>query len=180
MNLTSAAEENTTSLSQIGIDEEAESAMASEASSSSLSVVVSLHPEVATEDLGGGGGVVGGVHFENLYLFLLLLAFSVLTILGNGLVIIAVLRERTLHTATNYFITSLAVSDGLVGAMVMPFSAFYEAMDQKVRHNFHISSIIIIMYIVRKKNNQNKSFSKILYQIVFILSTPGILKYDFP
>ena len=133
MNLTSAAEENTTSLSQIGIDEEAESAMASEASSSSLSVVVSLHPEVATADL-GGGGVVGGVHFENLYLFLLLLAFSVLTILGNGLVIIAVLRERTLHTATNYFITSLAVSDGLVGAMVMPFSAFYEAMDQKVRH----------------------------------------------
>ena len=139
MNLTSAAEENTTSLSQIGIDEEAESAMASEASSSSLNVV-SLHPEVATADL-GSGGVVGGVHFENLYLFLLLLAFSVLTILGNGLVIIAVLRERTLHTATNYFITSLAVSDGLVGAMVMPFSAFYEAMDQKVRHNFHISSI---------------------------------------
>ena len=132
MNLTSAAEENTTLLSQIEIDEEAESAMASEASSSSLSVV-SLHPEV---DLGGGGGVVGGVHFENLYLFLLLLAFSVLTILGNGLVIIAVLRERTLHTATNYFITSLAVSDGLVGAMVMPFSAFYEAMDQKVRHIF--------------------------------------------
>ena len=132
MNLTSAAEENTTSLSQIGIDEEAESTMASEASSSSLSVV-SFHPEVATEDLDGGGGVV---HFENLYLFLLLLAFSVLTILGNGLVIIAVLRERTLHTATNYFITSLAVSDGLVGAMVMPFSAFYEAMDQKVRHIF--------------------------------------------
>ena len=132
MNLTSAAEENTTSLSQIGIDEEAESTMASEASGSSLSVV-SFHPEVATEDLDGGGGVV---HFENLYLFLLLLAFSVLTILGNGLVIIAVLRERTLHTATNYFITSLAVSDGLVGAMVMPFSAFYEAMDQKVRHVF--------------------------------------------
>ena len=173
MNLTSAAEENTTLLSQIEIDEEAESAMASEASSSSLSVV-SLHPEV---DLGGGGGVVGGVHFENLYLFLLLLAFSVLTILGNGLVIIAVLRERTLHTATNYFITSLAVSDGLVGAMVMPFSAFYEAMDQKVRHFFHINSISLLMYCTEK--NQNKSFSKILYQIVFTPSTPGILKYDF-
>ena len=158
MNLTSAAEENTTSLSQIGIDEEAESAMASEASSSSLNVV-SLHPEVATADL-GSGGVVGGVHFENLYLFLLLLAFSVLTILGNGLVIIAVLRERTLHTATNYFITSLAVSDGLVGAMVMPFSAFYEAMDQKVRHNFHISSIIIIMYIVRKKITKTNHLAK--------------------
>ena len=159
MNLTSAAEENTTLLSQIEIDEEAESAMASEASSSSLSVV-SLHPEV---DLGGGGGVVGGVHFENLYLFLLLLAFSVLTILGNGLVIIAVLRERTLHTATNYFITSLAVSDGLVGAMVMPFSAFYEAMDQKVRHFFHINSISFLMYCTKK--TQNKSFSKIYIKL---------------
>ena len=151
MNLTSAAEENTTSLSQIGIDEEAESAMASEASSSSLSVVVSLHPEVATEDLGGGGGVVGGVHFENLYLFLLLLAFSVLTILGNGLVIIAVLRERTLHTATNYFITSLAVSDGLVGAMVMPFSAFYEAMDQKVRHYIFTFVVYHYYYVLYEK-----------------------------
>ena len=73
-----------------------------------------------------------GPNVENLCLFLLLLAFSAITIFGNGLVIIAVLRERTLHTATNYFITSLAVSDGLVGAVVMPFSAFYEAMDQKV------------------------------------------------
>ena len=121
-------------------DEETESAMASEASSSVSSGGI---PDVT--DLGGGSGV----HFENLYLFLLLLAFSVLTILGNGLVIIAVLRERTLHTATNYFITSLAVSDGLVGAMVMPFSAFYEAMDQKVRHT-------------SSQFDQNGSYTKLL------------------
>ena len=70
--------------------------------------------------------------FESPTLFVVLLAVSLITIFGNALVIIAVLRERALHTATNYFITSLAVSDILVGAVVMPFSAFYEAMDQKV------------------------------------------------
>jgi len=69
--------------------------------------------------------------FESPALFVGLLAVSLITIFGNALVILAVLRERTLHSATNYFITSLAVSDMLVGAVVMPFSAFYEAMDKK-------------------------------------------------
>lgn len=70
--------------------------------------------------------------FEYPALFVGLLGLSLLTIFGNALVIIAVLRERSLHSSTNYFITSLAVSDLLVGTVVMPFSAFYEAMDQKV------------------------------------------------
>ena len=76
--------------------------------------------------------------FESPALFVGLLAVSLITIFGNALVILAVLRERTLHSATNYFITSLAVSDMLVGAVVMPFSAFYEAMDKKVRQSFKI------------------------------------------
>ncbi len=56
---------------------------------------------------------------------LLLIPLILSAILGNLLVVTAVCMEKKLRTgATNKFIASLAVSDFLVGTLVMPFSLY--------------------------------------------------------
>lgn len=53
---------------------------------------------------------------------LILLVFPVLTVFGNVLVILSVYKERSLRSATNYFIVNLAIADLLVAAFVMPLA----------------------------------------------------------
>uniref|UniRef100_UPI00398F0167 D(3) dopamine receptor n=1 Tax=Pristiophorus japonicus TaxID=55135 RepID=UPI00398F0167 len=66
-------------------------------------------------------------HPHNYYaLFFSLLIFAI--ILGNVLVCLAVLREKTLQTTTNYLVVSLAVADLLVATLVMPWVVYLEVV----------------------------------------------------
>ncbi|KAM6467564.1 5-hydroxytryptamine receptor 2A [Liasis olivaceus] len=53
---------------------------------------------------------------------LLIIIVIIITIFGNILVIMAVSLEKKLHNATNYFLMSLAITDMLLGFLVMPVS----------------------------------------------------------
>ncbi|XP_070541250.1 D(1) dopamine receptor-like [Ptychodera flava] len=53
---------------------------------------------------------------------------TLITILGNILVISSVVSIRRLQTVTNYFIVSLAVADTTIAVMVMPFAAANEVL----------------------------------------------------
>ncbi|CAF2770904.1 unnamed protein product [Rotaria sp. Silwood2] len=60
------------------------------------------------------------------YWALTLIIFPLFTIVGNVLVVVSVYREKSLHTVTNYFVVSLAISDITVAAVVMPFAIYLE------------------------------------------------------
>ncbi|XP_023718903.1 probable G-protein coupled receptor No18 isoform X2 [Cryptotermes secundus] len=58
--------------------------------------------------------------WQNLCLAILLCILITVTVVGNTLIIVAVMTTRRLRTVTNCFVMSLAVADWLVGISVMP------------------------------------------------------------
>ncbi|XP_055380597.1 probable serine/threonine-protein kinase clkA [Condylostylus longicornis] len=68
------------------------------------------------------------------YWALILILFPILTLFGNILVILSVLRERSLQTVTNYFIVSLALADLLVAVFVMPFGVYVLVSENNIAY----------------------------------------------
>jgi hypothetical protein len=80
------------------------------------------------------------------YWVLVLLIIPVLTVFGNVLVVLSVVKEKSLRSVTNYFIVSLAIADIAVAILVMPFAVYVEvgtrlsSFDERV--DFCLSPII--------------------------------------
>ena len=95
--------------------------------SDNVTSVVPLCMAVTTNDSNLTDAGLGGDEKPAVrYWALLLLCFPLLTVFGNALVVLAVHRERSLRTVTNYFIVSLAAADIFIGLVVMPLAVYVE------------------------------------------------------
>lgn len=84
------------------------------------------------------------------WIYYIFLAISIIVIIvgltGNLMVIIVVLKHRSMRTTTNYYIFSLAVSDLFITAFAMPWKIVTLMADaDKVRTNPVICGIVEIL-----------------------------------
>lgn len=70
----------------------------------------------------------GYTQLEIVTLAFFLTCIIILVVVGNMLVCIAIATEKSLKPVQNWFIASLAVSDFLIGLVIMPFSLARELM----------------------------------------------------
>lgn len=83
------------------------------------------------EDEGNGSLAAAGQEMTERNYYAMFYSLLILAIVfGNVLVCMAVLRERSLQTTTNYLVVSLAVADLLVASLVMPWAVYLEVRGQ--------------------------------------------------
>ena len=68
----------------------------------------------------------------------------VLGILGNGLVIFAILRNRRMQTVTNMFLVSLASADLLIVVMCVPIKVCIQNEIKLINNRIYVFQVTII------------------------------------
>ncbi|BFZ05777.1 hypothetical protein BsWGS_08816 [Bradybaena similaris] len=66
-------------------------------------------------------------------------SISMLTVIGNGLVILVIVKNMRMHTVTNIFISNLAVADVIIGLFSIPFQFQAALLQRWVLANFMCS-----------------------------------------
>ncbi|XP_059146150.1 neuropeptide Y receptor type 2-like [Physella acuta] len=66
-------------------------------------------------------------------------SISLLAVIGNGLVILVIVKNRRMHTVTNIFIANLAVADVIIGLFSIPFQFQAALLQRWVLANFMCS-----------------------------------------
>ncbi|KAG7455854.1 hypothetical protein MATL_G00245420 [Megalops atlanticus] len=93
--------------------------------------------------------VLERIHFQYNFLALALgIPLILIIILGNVLVCLSVLTERSLKTATNYFIVSLAVADLLLAVLVLPLYVYSEFLGGIWTLNTYICDALMTMDVM--------------------------------
>lgn len=90
-------------------------------------------------------------NWQGILLLIFFSTFIVITIIGNTLVILAVLTTRRLRTVTNCFVMSLAVADLLVGIFVMPPAVAVHFLGKFFLFFFHFIFITLFLLIYLRK-----------------------------
>ena len=73
---------------------------------------------------------------------------ALISVVGNGLILIAIGSYRRLHTTSNIFIANLAVSDFLVGIVVMPMYAVLSTNDATIQKYLHQKNTCLLFNFV--------------------------------
>lgn len=78
----------------------------------------------------GDTSIVNKLDLMDFVIGIVLAIVTLATVIGNALVIMAILRERHLRSVGNYLVFSLALADLMVACLVMPLGALYVVTGQ--------------------------------------------------